>query len=308
MSAEKDKENAIAEEKRKKTRAGYRKLLDKVSDNQEALTAEGSATNDNPALLQFLTENDQLYKVVDAPQEASMDAVVIKHLSKMCKHQAENMTTNITKFTAEDYADKFIRRMGGGEQSKLTRKKWVKFGLTIKSMFRRSPALTYMFGALDTVEPEPKVKKPRETKSGQQATRMSDLKETQAAVVTENEQNLNQTDVMVVHTMGCLVDKFRENNRQPINYWLFVVNPECFGTTVENIFHVSFLFKEGKAGLSICEETGDSVIKPLSKREIEEIRSKNSPRNHVVMSFNMNLWRRLIRKYNITTTMIKPKQ
>ena len=170
----------------------------------------------------------------------------------------------------------------------------------------RSPTLTYMFGALDSVPPQPKERKQRETKA-RQATRVKELKETQAAVVTDTQTSANQTDVIVTHVFKCLVLKFRENNNQPINYFEFVINPQCFGTSVENMFHVSFLIKEGKCGISICPDTGAPLIRPLSAKQLEKLqRENNDMRNQVVLSFNMGDWAKLIKKYNIKGTIIEP--
>ena len=47
---------------------------------------------------------------------------------------------------------------------------------------------------------------------------------------------------MVTHVFT----KFKEAGKKPVNYFKFVLNPDCFGTSIENMFHVSFLVKEGK--------------------------------------------------------------
>ena len=90
-------EQQVLEAKRKVTRARYRKLMEKISENQEALSGEEVAVPDqnNHSLMQFICENNEIFTEVDAPREASMDAVCMRNLSKMCRQRAENMTTNI---------------------------------------------------------------------------------------------------------------------------------------------------------------------------------------------------------------------
>ena len=85
-----DQDQARVEAERAVTRSGYRKLMDQIADNEEDIVDVNGDTNH---LLQFLQNNEELYKEVDAPQEAVMDAVVVKHLSRLCKKQAENMST-----------------------------------------------------------------------------------------------------------------------------------------------------------------------------------------------------------------------
>ena len=89
-SDQEQEQQARVEAERAVTRSGYRKLMDEIADNEEDIVYVNGDTNH---LLQFLQNNEELYKEVDAPQEAVMDAVVVKHLSRLCKKQAENMST-----------------------------------------------------------------------------------------------------------------------------------------------------------------------------------------------------------------------
>ena len=64
------------------------------------------------------------------------------------------MSANIAQFRPEEYAEKLVISMVGG--GAMTRRKWVLLGTQTKAMFRRSPCLSYIFGALDTTTPPPK--------------------------------------------------------------------------------------------------------------------------------------------------------
>jgi hypothetical protein len=48
---------------------------------------------------------------------------------------------------------------------------------------------------------------------------------------------------LVTHVFSCLITIFSDMMRSPINYFKFVLDPVCFGTSIENMFHVSFLVK-----------------------------------------------------------------
>lgn len=45
---------------------------------------------------------------------------------------------------------------------------------------------------------------------------------------------------------------------QPINFFKFIINPESFGQTVENLFYLSFLIRDGK--VSIDDDSGQPVL------------------------------------------------
>ena len=179
-------------------------------------------------------------------------------------------------------------------------------------MFRRSPALTYMYGALDTTPPPPKERKAREGR-GRQATRVADLVATQDTVLAEvpppprhltlphqAETSGNQTEALVGHVFKCLVAVWREQGKTPVNLFRFVINPDSFGTTVENLFHLSFLVKEGK--VAITADEGLPHVLPLTKRR--QGGEGEGEKNQVVMNISMEDWRRMKEALGVTSAAI----
>ena len=200
-------------------------------------------------------------------------------------------------------------------------------------MFRRSPSLSFMYGALSAVPLLPTERKTKERKA-RQATKISELKETQAQTLEEPETSDNITDQIVTKIFKQLLVKWKENDKKPINYFRqelchlvfspfhcfrpelpkserghmifmlvfrLVLHPDSFGKTVENMFHVSFLVKEKKVGISICPETQLPVIEPISSKKNSD---EDSNKSQVVMNINMENWKVLVNKLNITIPML----
>ena len=63
-----------------------------------------------------------------------------------------------------------------------------------------------------------------------------------------------------------LVEAFKRNDQEAIYYFQFVVDPSSFGRTVENVFYVSFLVKEGKVKIFYDEETRLPKIVPVKAK------------------------------------------
>jgi len=285
------------EEERKMVRQGYRKLMDKLAVDEEQLV-----NIDNHHLIGYMEENQELFGKVCAPQEAVLDAKVIRHISRICRQQAEGMSANITQFQYNEYAERLTQCMRGSNDGAgvLTKKKWVLLGRQAKTLFKRSPCLTYMFGALDNAPPPPKERKVPQARAN--ATKIKDLVETQEVILETAEKSENQTEQLVAHALKTLIDKWNEIGRRSVDFFKFVIDPECFGNTVENMFHVSFLIKDGRVAFKIGEN-GMPVIKPKSQKKAEGQPTEEA-KNQVVMNISMKDWELMVKNLNITDAMI----
>lgn len=89
----------------------------------------------------------------------------------------------------------------------------------------------------------------------------SQLVATQAEVQTQATQSAtgDQTERKVVAILRQLKAAYIQNNKEPINYFKFILDPESFGRSVENTFHVSFLVKEGHCAVKVDSEKGETT-------------------------------------------------
>ncbi|KAF8459730.1 hypothetical protein JB92DRAFT_2779484, partial [Gautieria morchelliformis] len=46
----------------------------------------------------------------------------------------------------------------------------------------------------------------------------------------------------------------------PTNFFWFIINPSDFGKTVENLYYVSFLIREGKCAFEFTEDRQEPII------------------------------------------------
>ncbi|CCE62611.1 hypothetical protein TPHA_0C04610 [Tetrapisispora phaffii CBS 4417] len=109
---------------------------------------------------------------------------------------------------------------------------------------------------------------------------------------------------------GC--DKDGEVNR--INLFKFVINPNSFSATIENLFYTSFLIKEGK--LIMEEDKNDGLPYLLIKehnpkgkkdskiQEIEEGNKREHQQHHIIYQLDMPTWRKLIDTFEITESFL----
>jgi hypothetical protein len=75
----------------------------------------------------------------------------------------------------------------------------------------------------------------------------------QVECLEKQEHGVEET---VHYIMNVVTAAYRQNKNKPISCYKLVINPDSFGATIENIFHVSFLVKDGyvdfSLGMHIC--------------------------------------------------------
>ncbi|CAG8434738.1 7809_t:CDS:2 [Diversispora eburnea] len=95
------------------------------------------------------------------------------------------------------------------------------------------------------------------------------------------------------------------DEKQPINFFKFIINPESFGQTVENIFYLSFLVRDGK--VDIDDESGQPILS-LCEPPTQEDYNDGLIKKQLVLGVDMKMWKELIEVYNIRESAIPTRQ
>ncbi|KAI9691507.1 MAG: nuclear protein [Bathelium mastoideum] len=83
----------------------------------------------------------------------------------------------------------------------------------------------------------------------------------------------------------------------------FVINPHSFGQTVENIFYVSFLIREGS--VRVAEDSnGLPTLAYEEPRSLEEQREKQVTKHQAVFALDFDTWQQLIDVFQIREPII----
>ncbi|KAI1764403.1 hypothetical protein GGR53DRAFT_520360 [Hypoxylon sp. FL1150] len=87
----------------------------------------------------------------------------------------------------------------------------------------------------------------------------------------------------------------------------FVVNPQSFGQTVENMFYVSFLIRDGRIKIDFDKNKLPALHRV--DREDETAATKHrAQKQQAVFSLDMKTWRDIISVFNITEPLIEHRQ
>lgn len=88
-----------------------------------------------------------------------------------------------------------------------------------------------------------------------------------------------------------------------VSLFRFVINPHSFAQTIENLFYVSFLVKDGYVKLS-KDDDGLPTLRTHEPGNLEERRDKQSSRHQAIFSLNFQTWRKLVQAFDIKEPLI----
>jgi hypothetical protein len=132
----------------------------------------------------------------------------------------------------------------------------VKLGNLFAQYETRPPTMDFMLGPL-MIERKERVFKAREASKRNRSALVQPGVLTQADGTPNAAQN-------VMTRLTIQVGKILKEHA-PIDYFSFVLNPKSFAQSVENMFYLSFLIKEGKAG--VYEDNGLQVVRYIADND-----------------------------------------
>ncbi|KAL7632695.1 UNVERIFIED_CONTAM: hypothetical protein RMT77_016966 [Armadillidium vulgare] len=286
------------------------KIRDKYCEVSEKLRLMSVENGDGGCSLDELTKeiasiNQIVYQerkknAVTPASEGNLDARILKEISRLAKANIEKTQTSLLTFKPAEYAklvEKFFcngqplsQIFEGDDFTTLN-----KIAKAMSCLYRSTYGLEPLYGALEW---EPPARPAREAQR-----RRDDLKNCVKKIVREVQSSAtgeeNQT-VEVKRILRVLSRRVAENKGQPINFLQFVIDPTCFSTTVQNIFHTSFLITDRMAKFSF-----DKYKVPYISPELEGKGSIHPETNHQsVVEMSLELWENAIKILEIDEAMI----
>eukprot|EP01126_Amoeba_proteus_P051976 TRINITY_DN6247_c0_g1_i5.p1 TRINITY_DN6247_c0_g1~~TRINITY_DN6247_c0_g1_i5.p1 ORF type:complete len:165 (-),score=36.91 TRINITY_DN6247_c0_g1_i5:519-1013(-) len=162
------------------------------------------------------------------------------------------MSTGLRQYTIPQYISQAKKLLIPNEEKDSPFNMWDNFYLDMVAPFvERTPRITFLYGSLDKEEPQ---RQPRKQKEREKPGDKVVAKELKRLGDKETE-----TSKKVQHIYSTLT-KLNKNNVSP-NFWEFIHDSTSFSRTVENLFHLSFLTKDGHVRTkqeSIMPEVGES--------------------------------------------------
>lgn len=278
---------------RKLLRARYRELISTVQQNREEMLSPC----DNK-LTEVLDKANMLFKEVHEARETVLDSQLLVVASGLGKEKANRMVSQGLSFDLSTFAQHALSFMGlnrladegsdaedgAATNGFLPQDAWHRLASRAESCFQSTPSFHSMYGLFQSEPPplKPRIERQRKVPTVEAKRIMpTELKKME-------ESNQEATEKEVERILGYLRQYHRQDPTTPISYYEFILNPDSFSRTVENIFHTSFLIRDGLARMYLDDDMLP-CIGPVEEDGAQP--AEATTRKQCVISINQKSWR-----------------
>lgn len=289
---------------RREIRSKYRDLINSVQQNREDMLSPS-----NNKLTEVLEEANKLFKDVRQAREAALDAQLLVVATDLGKEKATQLFAEGSAFDSTAFAELLLSFMGlnrlengeddeQNEEGYLPDDAWERVARRADCCFRTAPTFHYMMGSFHAEPPPPKQRIERQKKATNKEAKR--IMPTQLKKMEESQQEATEKEVERI--FGYLKTYYQDDPTTPISYYEFVIDPNSFSRTVENMFHFSFLIRDGLARMYLDDDKLPCIAPVEEQREGGE----STSRTQCVTSISIKTWKELIEAFDIRDTMIQP--
>ncbi|KAK6342982.1 nuclear protein [Orbilia javanica] len=297
-----DPNQSMAE--RRRVKGAYNTIQQDLADNKTNLVQPG-----NVDLLEYIEKTNRLFSDVKQTSDAMVDGKVQVEIGRIAAEKAKrvgNSSTN-TGLDVDEFIAKCIQFMAKSKPGDAADgHDWAYLGREVATpSMRTAKTSDFMYGPMGVQKRQRLIKERKRAvrRRPEEFIRPIDLDEKEIA------KNENSTTKNVVDIHKCLIDYFVSSGEEIVGYFEFIINPESFSQTIENMFYLAFLIKDGRVGILESEEDV-LYLTSTSPPTPEEILEEGIEKKQIVLPMDKRAWRELIDAFGIKQSMIptRPKE
>ncbi|CAF2055186.1 hypothetical protein Bca4012_098062 [Brassica carinata] len=261
---------------RRVLRSQYLALINKISDSKDDLTSV-----DSDKFSRIFNEFENLHQKVQKPREQIADAEAFLDIANTMLSSVKSQSVN--GVSPAEFVNALVNGFGQPSQRIDTDEsapvsiKWKDLGLAVCSTVLVSCGCSTMLGPMDTELKERKRAVYRKRTKPGEGVRPDEVDDTQSEEKTDTDKN-----------MAIMFNILRQKKRVRLEN--LVLNRRSFAQTVENLFALSFLSKDGRVEI-IVDKNGSHFALPRNAPAANLVASGEVTYNHFVFRFDFKDWK-----------------
>lgn len=247
----------------KKTRNNYRQLTEDLDSNASA---------NEQKLIEYLRQANGLVLNVKETRNATIDSSVVRKISELGSKRAGLLSMSYVEISPSELIShlRTLRPSTAATPAASAVCDWNYLGHISAEFLHYVPPFQFMHGPIHA-EVKQRARTTRQVNQVVAPAKETALLGQEAELATSTETSNRVEEIHEIHRAT-----------GDINFWKFVIDPESFTQTIENIFHTAFLIQLGKAGTTLAD---DGQICLQLREEAEA-----SASNECVVKIDHNLW------------------
>ncbi|KAL3683516.1 hypothetical protein R1sor_001538 [Riccia sorocarpa] len=214
-------------EQRRKLRSRYRDLQNSLADDKDELAQSDSCKFDK-----LFDQMESLHQLVNKPREQVADAELFLGITTGLLEVAKGARCK-NGMSPSEFVGTLMHNFGGSKVN------WNLLGMTTCGIFREAPGVLTMVGPMDIEVKQRKVQQRRTRDKITERTRVQEVEEGKGKEDSETDANM------------FVMFKILSEYPSGVEMGRLILNRNSFAQTIENLFCMSFLAKDGRAEITI---------------------------------------------------------
>ncbi|URD98658.1 hypothetical protein MUK42_29240 [Musa troglodytarum] len=258
-------------------RSRYIAVKNLISSKREDITSA-----DSERFNSIITEVESLHEHVQRPREQVADAEALLDIANTLLTSVRSQTSN--GVTPSDFVTQLLRNFGQqqGEANieNIPVFNWADIGHAASHIFRTAPGCPTMIGPMYTELKQRKVVVQRKRTRAAESTHPDELVDAGSEVKADTEKN-----------MSTIFEILRR--KRNVRLENLVLNRGSFSETVENIFALSFLVKDGRAEIMV-DDSGHHLVSPRNAPTASAVASGEVSYSHFIFRLDFKDWKLMV--------------
>ncbi|KAG6632583.1 hypothetical protein I3843_13G147300 [Carya illinoinensis] len=261
---------------RRVLRSKYLAVMNLIHDEREDLTRA-----DSDKFSTIIGEVERLHELVQKPREQVADAEALLGI-------ANTLATSVKSHSSEgitpaEFVNCLLKEYGQSHGAVATQESakimlhWKDIGIAVAPIFSKAHGCATMIGPMDTELKQRKTVVHRKRAKPAETARPEEVNDNGEEGKTDTDKN-----------MSTMFEILRKKKR--VRLESLILNMKSFAQTVENLFALSFLVKDGRAEITV-NENGSHIVSPRNAPAANSVISGEVAYGHFVFRFDFKDWK-----------------